>query len=743
MLSNRHWIAPALLVAVLSAPVLDPAVQLHYRDTGRFEYPIKQLLSEGFHRFEFPFWNPWVEAGESLTGQLAFSLWHPVTLLFAVLPLDWAFKLEHLSAFLLALWGMYALTRRLSASREAAAAAAVAFCGSGFLVSMISCNVVYALGLAALPLALERLLAWLEDRRPLTLLCGAAALASCTWAGDPQAMLFGGYLGLAGALQWGIQRKKAREAFALTALWGSCALLLCLPAVLPALSRLRQDDRLSGTSKALENFAVPPLRLAGVALPWSFDDDILDEGRGSIYTEYLVRGDTGAFADSIALGVPVLLLALFSGKRGRLALAGAGVLLVCACGSSLWAGKLLYAALPGLGLFRYPEKLLAPATLLLCAAAAIGADAAAREPRKFARLALGAAALLFVLALAAPLLVPHGRTGDALIAIRFATSLRAGCAAEALLCVLLAFAALRPVWLAPICAVASYLAVRGVLATVPVEAFHGPFPLAADLEEQAGPSAGRWRVLTEDSSSYALPGVDGRTASTVGSARSLLANYNSLAHIESVQPYPALIDLDYQHAWQRAPRTMLQLFGVRFVLRSPRPNEPPGNTRGPYGIVEKRWPDQPRAFLLPCARSEPDAAILTQELARPGFDPHRAAFVRKPTGLPHTCATEMVPVQIVRPKPEQMSLEATAATPSLLVVAEHFEAGWHAFVDGQESEVLQVDLGAQGVVLPGGRHRIELRFSPPFLALGFSIALACALLLVVLDLRWLKARARP
>jgi hypothetical protein len=737
----RNWLAPALLVAALAGPALDPSLQFHFRDTGRFEYPVKQLLSEGLHRFELPLWNPWAEAGESLTGQLGFSLWHPTTLLYAALPLDWAFKLQHLSAFLLALWGMYALARRLAASREAAAAAATAFCGSGFLVSMVSCNTVFALGLAALPLALERLLAFLSDRRPLTLLCGAAALASCSWAGDPQAMLFGGYIGLGGALQWGVKRKLAGKAFALTALWGACALLLSSPSFLPAVPRFAASARTSGTPESLDDFALRPLRLAGVALPWAFDDT-LDEGREATYPEYLAGNKDEPFAESIMLGLPVLLLALASGKRGRLALGAGCLLLVCACGNSLWAGKALYAALPGLKLFRYPEKLVAPATLLFCAAAALGVDAAAREPRRFLRLALLAAALLSLIAVLAPFMVPPGRTGSVRLAANLVHAAREACAAEALLCILLALAVRRPAWVAPLCALASFLAVRSVISLAPLDALHGPFPLATHLESEAGPSAGRWRVLTQGNVVYSLPGIEPRVAMTAGSARSLLPDFNSLSRIESVVPFASLNDLDYEHAWLAAPRAMEQLFGVRFELWPPQARERPGQVRGPYGILEKQLPAQPRAFLLPCARLEPDAAALARELARPGFDPHREAFVRKAVALSATCGGEPVMVPVVRPGPARMSLEADPAGPSLLVVAEHFEAGWHARIDGQETEVLQVDLGAQGVVLPAGRHRVELRFNPPYLLPGFVVALLCAVILLLLEVRFRRAN-RP
>jgi hypothetical protein len=725
----RNWIAPALLIAALFGPVFDPGVQLYYRDTGRFQYPMKHFTSERLHQGQLPLWNPWSEAGESLTAQLDAGLWHPTTLLHAVLPLDFAFKLQHLSALLLALWGMYALARRLGASREASAAAAVAFCGSGFLVSMVASNLLFALGLAAMPLALERLLAFLEEPRPLTLLCGAAALASCTWAGDVQSMLFGGYFGLAGSLIWGARRKQARRAVALTALWGTCALLLTLPAVLPVLPRFSHSARAAGEPGLLEDFALRPARLAGVALPWAFDDTV-EEGEHSTYAEYLKGIEPDAFADCLTVGVPILLLAFASGKRGRWMVAGAVVLLAAACGGALWIGRPFYALLPGMQLFRYPEKLVGPATLLLCAAAAFGVDEASREPKRFARVALVAAGVLAVVALAAPALIPAGATHDA-----FAGKLRAAAAVQALFSALLAMAVRRPVWIAPICALSAWLATHSLLSTAPLEVLHGPFRLAAHLESQAGPSEGRWRVLTEGDQLFPMPGIDPRVAMTYGGTRALLPNYNLLARIEGVASYSALRDLDYERAWYAAPRAMAALFNVAFVLRTPQDPPPPHYARGPHGILVRRFPEEPRAFLLPCAQTEPDATALANAMGHPGFDPHRKAFVRERVPLPETCASAAVAVAVARPRPEEIQLEPNAATPSLLIVGEHYEKGWHALVDGVEAEVVQVDLAAQGVVVPAGAHRVELRFSPPHVVLGLAIALGCAAALLVLDAR--------
>src|SRR5215813_1283263 len=205
---RRPWqawpVRPRLLVgavvAALCAPVLDPRQQLFWRDTQRFFYPFKLAIAERLRRGELPLWDPWTESGVSVLGQLTPALWHPTTLLYLVLPLPLAFKLNHLIALPLAAAGAFLLSRRLGAQGWAAAIAAVTFAGSGFLCAMTASNLPFALGQATLPIAIWALLELVDQPGPPRLLIAAAILGSCGLAGEPQSMLLAGILGGAWAL---------------------------------------------------------------------------------------------------------------------------------------------------------------------------------------------------------------------------------------------------------------------------------------------------------------------------------------------------------------------------------------------------------------------------------------------------------------------------------------------------------------------------------------------------------------
>src|SRR3981081_3757820 len=126
--------------AILFVPTLNPEVQLFYRDTSRLYYPVKRFFAEEISAGRLPLWYPWSESGTSLLGQVTPGLLHPFTLLYAALPFELAFKLNHLLALPLAALGAFLLCRRVGASPWAAAAGGFIYGGCGYLASMVASN---------------------------------------------------------------------------------------------------------------------------------------------------------------------------------------------------------------------------------------------------------------------------------------------------------------------------------------------------------------------------------------------------------------------------------------------------------------------------------------------------------------------------------------------------------------------------------------------------------------------------
>ena len=800
----RTW--PALLVAALllalALPLLDPGVQLYDRDTGRCEYPFKHELAARLAQHQFPLWVPWTEGGTSLLAQLTPAVFHPATLLFLVFPFDLGFKLDHLLALALAAVGAWLLARKLGADAWGAAAAAAGLAGSGWMVSMAASNVHFAYGAAATPLALFGLLALDERPTPLRLLGGAFALALAILAGEPQSAVFAVLLGAllvfsraARTSRAALTRARLARSLGLLAAWASCALLLAAPAALPAFLRLRESNRTSSTG-ATALFSLPPARLAGLLLPWAFDDtseQLSPEQGRTPYQEFLARESSVPFSTSIALGAPLLLCALAPGRRRARALwLGALVCLAAALGPRLGLDPLLQFLVPPLRLFRFAEKWLAPATLLLALAGGLGLsralgeedssgaadatdpyhlrpapgagpndaprDGSVARARLLWRCALALAALLglaFVLvrlfgeSLRAAL-VAHGSTHAPVAAALFSDALGAALGAESLLALAIAAAAALKLHGSPrlgrlsaplaalACALSAWLCSSSLLFTAPVELLHGPFPLAEELRARDPGEAPR--IDSDPDHALSLGDANWRLGLQAWTAGALATQFNGLAGVESVAVYSSLGDRDYLDAWHAAPAAMTSLFAVRFQLRSPwalSVDEARANGFAPTatGMWLRERAPEPRAFLLGCAQALERAAGL-RALGRPSFDPRREAVLREEDAAALRaldCAKDSTlgTAGLARPRPEQIEATIDAARPALLVLSEHFDPGWSVSLDGRApTPALQLDRAALGALVPAGHHALSFRFLPRGLLAG--LALAAALVLALL-----------
>jgi len=756
-----EWLAallPLLVVTLaLAVPVLDPGLQLYDRDTGVCEYPLKAELARRLQLGQLPLWIPWSEAGTSMLAQMTPGLFHPLTLLYLLAPFELAFKLNHLLALPIAGLCLLLLARKLGLSPLAAGLSAATFAGSGWMVSMVSSNLHFALGLGSIPWALWGLWRFAERPGGPRLLLAGLCLALPVLTGEPQSTLFAA---LGGAfLLWRLPAPalpllahpllRRGSAFAL---WGLCAALLSAPALLPVALRLRDVAIAPGVNASnVAEYALPPARLAGLFLPWAFDDtreQVFEAGAQSTYEEFAHDPPRLPFSNSIALGVPALLLALAAARarRGRWLVLAAALCLAAALGSHTPVEPLLRALIPALRLFRYPEKYLAPATLLFALAAGCGAEGLlqARSRRVavsmvvFAlALAAGAALLAHQQTRAEELLRSLGQTGaraPAHAAIEIALESLQLQAALAL-CLGLSLLLLRSraaagISLASVCCVSTLAATSHLLSTAPLSLLRQPSALGRELVERAGPSPGRWRYHTLEGPGLIVPGADRRLGLRLWLHEALEPQLGGLDDLDGVAVYSSLADQDYIRAWSRAPDAMSRLFGVRFLLRSTL-SLAPGLAEAlhfesrAHELLFLETPFAERAVVTGCAE------VGGVEKMGKQFEPAQSALLR-PRDAATAASFPCVPgeaggaVLEARARPEQLALHVDATRPGLVVIPEHYDAGWSATLDGAPiGQALQVDAGALGARVPAGSHELVLTFFPRGLRLGLVLAGLC------------------
>jgi hypothetical protein len=139
-----------------------------------------------------------------------------------------------------------------------------------------------------------------------------------------------------------------------------------------------------------------------------------------------------------------------------------------------------------------------------------------------------------------------------------------------------------------------------------------------------------------------------------------------------------------------------------------------------------RVPDAfPRARVVGGARIAGDDEGV-DVLLDPGFDPAREVVLAAgeaappPTEVPGTAG-------VVDERSDRVALEADLRTPAFVVLADSFDPGWRATLDGAPVPVLRANLAFRAVRVPAGRHRIEMVYRPRALLAGLAVSAVAVL----------------
>ena len=356
-------------------------------DLFLYYYPVYDEIYARVRAGVLPRWNPWQLSGTPWLAALQAGLYYPGHLLYLVLPTRIAMAGAGIAHLLLAAVGTYAFTRRAGLGHLGALAAGLAF---GFRGSLVGClngpNLEEAaawIGIGALGAVLVA-----EQRDATALATLATAAAMSLLAGYPQHTL---YLLYAWGTLWLVWTATTRPSPATLVAGGTAFVAAIALGALAAAAQLLPTAEVvlaaSRSTTALPDAAVSPF--------------------GSIAANLLSA--TPIVGHPLSFGVvPLVLagLATFGGRHRALAGWSLGLALVTAVFSlgptTRWFW--LLRALPGMALFRGPDRLLLLVDFGVAVAGGVAVDALVRGrpspsrralPLALAALPLGLAALAF------------------------------------------------------------------------------------------------------------------------------------------------------------------------------------------------------------------------------------------------------------------------------------------------------------------------------------------------------------
>lgn len=161
--------------------------------------------------------------------------------------------------------------------------------------------------------------------------------------------------------------------------------------------------------------------------------------------------------------------------------------------------------------------------------------------------------------------------------------------------------------------------------------------------------------------------------------------------------------------------------GLRWiVLRGWDPSDDTVEIVDRYSLFERKTA-LPRVFVPETVRTLSDKTERLQVLAADEFDPLREAIVEG--SIPARFERGgRGSARLVVDDPAHVAIDVELQAPGLVVIGDCWDPGWHAEVDGVESEVVIVDHALRGVFVEGGAHRIEYRYWPRSLTIGLWMA---------------------
>ena len=781
--SPRLWLAAALLAPFLPI-LLHPAGRILASAEGdgpKMFYFINAFAGACWRGGSIPLWNPYIMLGQPFLGEGQAALFHPLSWLFIALPTGAAYNWIVACCLLFAGLAFYGYLRALRLSTDTAFCGALVWSFSNIFVARIAGgHLTNLLIFFELPLML---MFWERHRQSGSLrpLLGLALVyALMILAAHPQflyifSLFFMCYVLVQSAVAASAGRAAAlEEGKAIVRLGGFVLLGIGLGAVqlLPTADFARESSRTLASIEFCGSFSFPFRSLLTLLAPHFFG---FTDARG--FGQYWGGGNIYEMLAYLGLLPLVLLLpGVFAApRRRRLPLLACALLfLLLALGNNTPLFPLIYKYVPGFNIFRGPSKCMHVTLFCLATFSAYGLEAllhprgAASRRNLWAALGVAAAGFVVALTLFVYLIPFHEALGshwrqlmgavigfdDSKILASDVNDAAHVAALDLLRAMLfLALAALlatlawsarwgarwprarRPLALALI--LADLLCVfLPLFKTDQVARIRVPEALAAPLKANPAPP----RVLAPEVQANA-PMLHG-FSSPSGYVGANLERYNRF--INAAQGVPLDTAQLFDPINNYVPGLRFFAFDYQILMNNEVTSavKPLAQAAG-QSLV--RFPEPfPRAYLAAtpraCANEQEALQYVLDNgqalLESPAVEPGAAAL---PPAAP-LAADEQV--RITAFSPNRVELEAKAAQPRLLALAEAWEKNWKATVNGKPAPVLPANHLFRGVIVPKGTSRIVFTYAPAAFRWGALLSLLSLSGALALGLRLRREQPR-
>ncbi len=729
-----------LLLGVSFPQVVFGLETFFYRDFSAFGYPLANFHKESFWNGELPFWNPYNNCGLPFLAQWNTLTLYPLALVYLIFPLSWSLGIFCLGHLLWAGLGMNLLAYSWTRSRFAAAVAGMAFAFNGLSwQSLMWPNNVAALGwMPWVVLAMERA----RRRGSMSVVIAGLIGAAQILTGAPEIILQTWFLL---AVLWAAEliHRETPVSKLMARAAGASFLVIGLAAaqLLPFLDLLAHSQR--GTGYADSEWSMPLSGWANFFVP-------LFHCRPAGQGVYLQEGQYWTSSYFAGLGtIFFAALSLWRVRNWRVwVLAGVAVFsLMIAMGENGLVYPALKKLLPQIGFLRFPIKFVVLAMFALPLLAAYGASWRQTLPPADSTKARKQSVIFVVLLLATIAGIVWVAKIDPRPTERFSATLQSGIRSGCFVAVIALSAGLL---ISKRRQRAAMFAQAGVVVLLWLDVFtHMPNLSPTVPRWVYEPDLMRrylkWETQLQPGQSRAIPtrssllqmhfhAVEKPVDEVNGRRLAFFDNLNLLDHVPKVDGFYSLYFREMNEILTRLflstneALPLLDFLGVSHV---------PNRTNA------LEWVERRTAMPWITSGQKPifieDRAAFDKLFDR-GFDP-RATVYLPVMAQSKTKITERVEARILRSEfgNRRVTIEAEAAAPAMVVIAQAFYHPWHAYVDGAPTELWRANYAFQALQIPAGRHEVKLIYEDKMFSIGCGISLAA---LVACVIAWIVLRKR-
>lgn len=172
------------------------------------------------------------------------------------------------------------------------------------------------------------------------------------------------------------------------------------------------------------------------------------------------------------------------------------------------------------------------------------------------------------------------------------------------------------------------------------------------------------------------------------------------------------------------------LMNVKYII-SPQQlqgTEPIFQSASGNGFVYYNASMLPRVLFVDTAKQADQMDILNS-LKQGSFDPSQVAYVEESLPVTLDSAGETAKARVVDYRNEYIKIEAEATGNNLLLISEiYYPPGWTAYIDGTETKIYKTNFAFRSIIVPKGKHTIEMKFSSERFEMGRTLSILANIL---------------